>query len=174
MTKRKSSAVREERSGWRDESISKRHREWGFNCPGVDLDFLMVEYNHGLPIAVVEYKHWKARSVNMKHPTYQALRRLCDNYRSDDVDGLAFLIARYWPESWSFRIRPANSIATRWFCENEPMTEQQFVMRLYKMRDLACRESTKRHLKDKMPPDAENKKQQSLPNFTFDQLTLFE
>lgn len=46
-----------ERSGWRDMELSGRHRIWGFNCPAVDLDFLMVEYNLGIAIAVVEYKH---------------------------------------------------------------------------------------------------------------------
>lgn len=31
----------QERTGWRDEEISARHRIWGVNCPAVDLDFLM-------------------------------------------------------------------------------------------------------------------------------------
>lgn len=38
-------AVAEERNGWRDERISKRHRQWGRDCPAVDIDFLMLEYD---------------------------------------------------------------------------------------------------------------------------------
>jgi len=31
--------------------LSDRHRQWGDDCPMVDLDFLMCEYNHGVPVA---------------------------------------------------------------------------------------------------------------------------
>jgi hypothetical protein len=40
-------------SCWRDEAISQRHRLWGFNCPAVDIDFLMIEYDQGKPAACV-------------------------------------------------------------------------------------------------------------------------
>ncbi len=39
-------SVRQERTGWRDEKISQRHREWGYNCPAVDLDFEVVDRVH--------------------------------------------------------------------------------------------------------------------------------
>jgi hypothetical protein len=37
-----------------------------FNCPAVDLDFVMAEHNHGLPVALIEYKerHAKGAAVN--------------------------------------------------------------------------------------------------------------
>ena len=60
--------VRRERSGWRDEWISKRHRLWGFDCPAVDIDFLMLEYDRSVPCALIEYKEQHARPVNLKHP----------------------------------------------------------------------------------------------------------
>ena len=65
--------VRQERTGWRDQAISLRHRTWGFNCPGVDFDFLMLEYSTGKPVAVVEYKHYRARMPDREHPNYRAL-----------------------------------------------------------------------------------------------------
>ena len=49
--------VAQERSGWRDEGISLRHRKWGWDCPAVDIDFLLIEYDHGKAIALVEYKN---------------------------------------------------------------------------------------------------------------------
>ena len=58
---------RTERLGWRDERLSERHGHWGFNCPAVDLDFVMLEYNHGKPCALVEYKHKNTSSPNIHH-----------------------------------------------------------------------------------------------------------
>lgn len=46
-----------ERSGWRDQEFSKRHRTWGTDCPMVDIDTLWVEYTRARPRAIVEYKH---------------------------------------------------------------------------------------------------------------------
>ena len=34
--------VRPERTGWRDEKLSQRHRMWGWDCPAVDIDFLLL------------------------------------------------------------------------------------------------------------------------------------
>jgi len=80
--------VKSERSGWRDPElfprinkgsgvssgweplISARHRTWGWDCPAVDIDFLLIydgyegdesgmillEYNYGMPKAIIEYK----------------------------------------------------------------------------------------------------------------------
>jgi len=31
-----------ERTGFRDEALSRRHREWGINCPAVDVDWLLT------------------------------------------------------------------------------------------------------------------------------------
>ena len=48
--------VKQERTNWRDEALSQRHRQWGWNCPGLDLDFVFLEYDKGRAVAVVEYK----------------------------------------------------------------------------------------------------------------------
>lgn len=145
----KSNSVRRERTGWRDERISKRHRQWGFNCPAVDLDFLMVEYNHGLPVAIVEYKHFKARMPNTKHPTYRALKDLADNYAGR---GLPFIVVFYWPEIWGFRVKAINQAALKWFDADSHMTERQYVAQLYAIRELKCSDETKRLLGNTMPP----------------------
>src|SRR5262245_54940974 len=92
--------VRKERTGWRDAEISQRHRMWGFNCPAVDLDFLMVEYNIGKPVGLVEYKHYCAAFPNVQHATYRALAELAD------VAMLPFVIAFYWPAIWAFVVHP--------------------------------------------------------------------
>ena len=117
-----------ERTGWRDQSISERHRAWGFNCPAADLDFLMVEFNVGLPVALVEYKHHSARPVDLRHPTYRALRALADLAR------LPFFLAIYWPETWSFRVVPVNLRAREVYRDGMDLCEQRFVKSLYYLR----------------------------------------
>lgn len=123
--------VRPERTGWRDESLSRRHRDWGFNCPAVDLDFLMVEYNLGKAVCIVEYKHARARMPDLRHPTYRALADLADGYRGK---GLPFMLAFYWPGIWAFRVTPVNALAKEWFEGACELTEAEYVGRLYAMR----------------------------------------
>jgi len=143
---RKANGVRKERKGWRDEEISKRHRDWGFNCPAVDLDFLMVEYNHGVPVAVIEYKYYPAANVDLNHATYRALRVLANNFSHEGTEGLPFLIARYWKNPWCFKVRPANFVAKQWFDDYEGLSEREFVRRLYRIRELECKQKTLRDL----------------------------
>lgn len=138
--------VRPERSGWRDARISARHRQWGFNCPAVDLDFLMVEYNVGRPVGLIEYKHFSAKPPVLQHATYRALSALAN------VSSLPFLVAFYWPESWSFRVIPVNEFAHQHYSDWEPLTERQFVTRLYKLRRLKLTETISDGLNDEPPP----------------------
>jgi len=135
----------QERSGWRDMRLSLRHRKWGFNCPSVDLDFLMVEYNKGVPVALVEYKHFRAAAPNLLHPSYQALLKLAD------AANLPFLIAVYWPGAWAFRVSPVNAKARGVFAPDETLSERAFVRRLYEIRRLAVEDATIAVLNDVTP-----------------------
>ena len=124
---------RVERTGWRDSALSERHGHWGFNCPAVDLDFVMMEYNHGKPCALVEYKHRNAGPPNTAHATYRALIALADGYR----DGpLPCFIALYDPETWSFRVIPLNEPARKHYahCNGDWLTERRFVRSLHLLR----------------------------------------
>jgi hypothetical protein len=120
--------TRQERTGWRDQEISARHREWGFDCPAVDVDFLAVEYNFGKPVALVEYKRFTAEQPNTKHPTYRALHELAQ------LAGLPFFISFYWPDIWAFKVCPMNDAAHQYFKQDEMLTEYEYVTRLYRMR----------------------------------------
>ena len=106
---------------------------WGFNCPAVDLDFVMAEYNHGKPAALIEYKERHARIPDIGHPTYRALAALANGYQ----DGpLPFLIALYDAEEWWFRVLPVNEPARAHYshCLEEALHEQRFVRSLYLLR----------------------------------------
>lgn len=140
--------TRSERTGWRDESISRRHREWGFNCPAVDLDFLVAEYNIGKPVALIEYKHFRARQPVLKHATYRALADLADGYANSP---LPFLIAFYWPDIWAFRVTPVNNVANQHFADGELLCERDFVARLYRLRRLTLTRHLEAFLNTALP-----------------------
>lgn len=74
----KDRSVRPERTGWRDIELSKRHRCWGWNCPAIDLDLVLLEYDRGKAVAIVEYKHERTPLQFPTHPSYQALIDLAD------------------------------------------------------------------------------------------------
>jgi len=122
-----------ERTGWRDGEISARHRQWGFNCPAVDLDFVMLEYNHGKACALIEYKHKNAAIINPQHATYRALIDLADNY---SPGALPCLVAIYDPKDWSFSVIPLNAKAKKHYshCTEETLSEARFVRSLYLIR----------------------------------------
>jgi hypothetical protein len=124
---------RTERTGWRDAALSERHGHWGFNCPAVDLDFVMLEYNHGKPCALVEYKHKCAAKPNVNHATYRALVALADGYSAGP---LPCFIAMYNPDIWTFLVIPLNEPAEKHYshCRDKWITEQRFVRGLHMLR----------------------------------------
>lgn len=124
--------VRTESTHWRDQQLSERHRAWGWDCPAVDIDFLLVEYDQGQPIAIVEYKLSGTKEVEVNHPSYFALQKLADCTHIP-----LFLV--FYNESWNFIISPLNSIAGSVLKEHgiasgEMLTESDYVSFLYSLR----------------------------------------
>jgi hypothetical protein len=140
-----------ERTGWRDQAISERHRVWGEDCPCIDIDFLLVEFNRGKPVALVEYKDIHAQSPNIGHPSYRALIELANGH---SVGALPFLIAFYQSDIWAFRIIPVNEAAKAHFAVNEMLTEIEYVSRLYRLRNFVLPEHVKKKLQTKLPNGA--------------------
>jgi len=138
--------VKQERTSWREHRISVRHREWGFNCPAVDMDFLVVEYNVGKPTALVEYKRFGAAIPNLKHPTYRALTELADGVN------IPFIIVFYWPKTWAFQAYPVNQKASEHFDWGEEFSEKTFVAKLYRLRQCILEKSLKKSLNNEYPP----------------------
>ena len=125
--------TRLERTSWRCEKISKRHREWGCTCPAVDLDFVLAEYHYGKPVALIEYKDKHARMPDFNHPTYMALTSLADNYA---LHPLPFVVVFYCPDDWWFTIYPVNDAAKKFYghVDGQTISEQRFVTSLYLLR----------------------------------------
>lgn len=120
--------VRPERTGWRDAGISQRHRRWGWDCPAVDLDFLLLEYDRGKAAAIVEYKHERAAPQYATHPTFRAMIDLGDRA------GIPVFAVRY-ADDWSWwRVVPLNGLAKTFLPARAEMTEQEWITLLYRVR----------------------------------------
>lgn len=125
-------AVRQERTGWRDEGLSLRHRDWGYDVPAVDLDFLLLEYDRAKPVAVVEYKHERAAPVRTANTSFSAMRELADRA------GVLFLYVRYKGDFSRFDVSAQNSAARAALGVNsgQPvlMSEEEYVAFLHRVR----------------------------------------
>jgi hypothetical protein len=126
--------VREERSRWRDLALCDRHRQWGWNCPAVDVDLLFLEYDSGKSVALVEYKHELAAPAKLGHPSYQALIDLGNRA------GLPTYVVRYADDFSWWKAQPLNDHAKRWLSGSAVLTEAQWVELLYRMRGRALPE----------------------------------
>jgi hypothetical protein len=120
--------VRPERSGWRDERISLRHRAWGWDCPAVDVDFLLLEYDAGRAAALVEYKHEDAQIVRLAHPSIRAIADLAE--RAD----LPAFVVRYGDDfSWWYPT-PLTDRARALLPEPGFLSEREWMGLLYRCR----------------------------------------
>jgi hypothetical protein len=120
--------VREERTGWRDLRLSAKHRQWGWDCPAVDLDFLFLEYDKGKAVALVEYKHERAAPQLASHPTYLAMVDLGTRA------GVPVFAVRYKDDFTVWNVVPLNDIAKLKLPERKAMTEREWVEFLYRLR----------------------------------------
>lgn len=120
--------VRPERTGWRDENLSRRHRRWGWDCPAVDLDFLFLEYDRGKASAIVEYKNEHAAPQYASHPTYQAMIDLGNRA------GIPVIACRYSDDFRQWKVTPLNAEAKKHIPERAVLDEAGWVNLLYKIR----------------------------------------
>lgn len=120
--------VKQERTFWRDEGLSQRHRRWGWDCPAVDIDFLMLEFDSGKASALVEYKNEHAKTQYASHPTYQAMINLGDRA------GIPVIACRYSDDFSKWRVVPLNAKAREFIPERTELDESGWVSLLYKIR----------------------------------------
>lgn len=128
MTKNNINSVAPERTGWRDEALSRRHREYGFDCPAVDIDFLLIEFNKAEPVALIEYKHENAPPQYPSHPSFQALIKLGSRAC------IPVFAARYKSDFSSWTVVPLNKVAKNKYQRKE-MSEYEYISFLYMLRD---------------------------------------
>ena len=117
-----------ERTGWRGQEMSKRHRLYGLDCPAADVDFMLVEYDNKQPKALVEYKHELAMPVLASDPNLIAVTNLAN------LAGLPIFGVRYASDCSWFVVAPLNALATAFQPEKRTMSEIQYVELLYRLR----------------------------------------
>jgi hypothetical protein len=122
--------VKQERTYWRDERLSQRHRQWGLGLPAIDLDFILLEYDRGKPTALIEYKSELAAPQFPSHPSYLALSVI------GDAAQIPVFVVRYTMNFTQWIVIPINEVAKRMHPNREEMTERGFVTFLYQLRGL--------------------------------------
>src|SRR5262245_54673067 len=131
-TRRKPKAAKPEMTGFRGEDLSQWHRTLGFDFPAVDIDFLLLEYDSGFPCALVEYKQLHGKPIVKSHPSFQALRSLCEPAK------IPFFVVRYKLDERekTFIVYPMNTYAWAHCADTRRiMGETEFVRLLGKLRD---------------------------------------
>lgn len=111
-----------------------RHRTvWGFDCPVVDLDWWVVEYDSELPVLVVDYKNWRAPWPPQTDSNAKALGSL----HLPDGRPIPLMFVRYRRDPWTFVVLPGNRRASalwpKW-TNGFVMHERMYVGWLYKAR----------------------------------------
>lgn len=131
-----------ERTGWRDEALSLRHREYGQNLPAVDIDFMLIEYDHEEPKALVEYKNEHTPPINVsKSPSIIAMAKLANSASIP-----AFLVRYADDFSW-WRVLGLNDHAASYLTTNpQLMDEVEWVSILYAVRGLQMPEAEKNRI----------------------------
>lgn len=126
--------MKPERTGWRDTTLSGRHRTlWGWDCPMVDLDWWVIEYESGRVTLIVDYKSWGANWPPVEDANATALGGL----RDDQGKPVPLMFVRYHRDPWMFVVRAGNAVARQWFpdfTEGWVMTERTYVRWLYRAR----------------------------------------
>lgn len=109
-----------ERTGFRDERISRLHREFGYDYPAVDIDFLLVEYDEGIPVALIEHKHERFFDGRTLVPSFSAVRALAD------CAHIPFFVVIYSNDLSRFVVRAMNSIALRNLGKEVTLTRERY------------------------------------------------
>lgn len=121
--------VKKERTGWRDSALSQRHREWGFECPAMDLDFVLVECNSCKVKGLIEYKNEHAAPLTK---TSWGCRILVD---LADRANLPAFVCRYTSDLSWYLIKSLNEKARLYVAERKMLTEEEYVEFLYQLRE---------------------------------------
>lgn len=111
------------------QKLSDWHRTIGYNCPAVDIDLLLLEFDKGEPVALIEYKHERAPLQRTSHPSYKALITLGNRAE------LPVFAVRYDDSLTWFRVTALNTYAQVFIPEKQKvMTEPQYKQFLHNIR----------------------------------------
>jgi hypothetical protein len=94
----------------------------------VDIDFLVTDYDHGKPVAIIEYKHELADEKNTHDMSYRALKALAN------ASKIPCFVCRYSAGLDLFKPQSLNGFAKDHMLDGKTMTEEEWVGFLYELR----------------------------------------
>lgn len=118
--------IPDERTFERDMKLLLRHRQWGFNIPAVDIDFL--EYDNRKSIALVEYKRAPDLARCNANPANANLQALVD---LGNRASIPVFCTFYNPNLKWYRIFPLNETAKKKAPPDGIVSEHKYVGFLY-------------------------------------------
>ena len=121
-----------ERTLWRDDELGLLHRTWGEHLPAIDIDYLMIEYNGGTVVGVIEYKHEQAKIQYLNYPNNKALINLCDRANTP------LFAVRYANNFSWWKVKPLNRCATAKTNATSTIiyNEMEYVKFVYSLRNI--------------------------------------
>lgn len=126
------------------DSISRRHRDWGWDCPATNLDCLMYEYNDHQPVVLLDYKCKLPNVRDRVISSTKAIRNLAIKAN------IPFFVVYYNNIAWSFQLDPigaqAESTMRSVFEPLQTISELQFVSFLYGLRKQPLPATIRDHL----------------------------
>ncbi len=134
--------IPKERSGFRDEKLSKRHRMYGWDCGAQDIDF--IEYHHFIPKALIEHKHERSR-IQDQDPNSCQCKVLAN---LGDMSRLPAFLAIY-NDKFEYDVCPLNDLARKTLKDWTHLPEQRYVAFLYYLRGLKLTNEMWQALKEK-------------------------
>ena len=127
--------MRKTDSGWRDAGLAAWHESRGIGCPAPGMSFVMVEYDRGQPVGIVNYIR-RGETLPRGEDVARAYAALGDLVGC--LDGpLPFFTAVYDPYNWAFTLYAHNNVARAVAAMDGKVTrvsEYEFVSVLYRMR----------------------------------------
>lgn len=127
--------MRKTDSGWRDAGLAAWHESRGIGCPAPGMTFVMVEYDRGQPVGIVNYIR-RGEALPRGEDVTRAYAAMGDLVGS--LDGpLPFLTAVYDPYNWAMTLYAHNPAARALMPTDHKLnrvSEYGFAAILYRMR----------------------------------------
>ncbi len=126
----------------RDAIISQRHRNWGIDCPAMDVDFMLIEYDRLKAVAIIDYKHENS-TINTNSAGARVMANLADRagicayivvYGHSEYDKNGLWAAPTENSDMWFQVIALNAEAMEHQPRKQKLTEVEYVSWLYEAR----------------------------------------
>lgn len=131
--------VRQERTNWRDSLLKEIHDEEKFPLPLNDLGFLVLEYDHGKPIALINYEKFNKPLTLTYQESMNNLRILADSLSPRiSVFDVRYSYQKELDIIDKIKVTPINETAKGKIAHIDDyviLTEKEFIFFLYSLRN---------------------------------------